>query len=43
MPMSREARACVDALGELNQAVAGYCQRVTLLVAGCELPVKGGR
>jgi adenosylcobinamide kinase/adenosylcobinamide-phosphate guanylyltransferase len=42
MPMSREARACVDALGELNQAVAGYCQRVTLLVAGCELPVKGG-
>ncbi len=40
MPMSREARACVDALGLLHQAVAAQCQRVTLLVAGCELTVK---
>lgn len=40
MPMSREARACVDALGLLHQAVAVHCSRVTLMVAGCELSVK---
>lgn len=40
MPMSREARACVDALGALHQAVAARCRRVTLMVAGCELRVK---
>lgn len=40
MPMSREARACVDALGSLHQALAAACSRVTLLVAGCELAVK---
>lgn len=40
MPMSREARQCVDALGLLHQAVAGHCSRVTLMVAGCELTVK---
>lgn len=43
MPMSREARACVDALGHLHQAVAAHCARVTLMVAGCELRVKGER
>lgn len=43
MPVSREARACVDALGHLHQAVAAHCARVTLMVAGCELHVKGGR
>jgi adenosylcobinamide kinase/adenosylcobinamide-phosphate guanylyltransferase len=42
MPMSREARACVNALGRLHQQVAERCTRVTLMVAGCELPVKGG-
>jgi adenosylcobinamide kinase/adenosylcobinamide-phosphate guanylyltransferase len=43
MPMSREARACVDALGLLHQRVADLCERVTLMVAGCELRVKGGQ
>jgi adenosylcobinamide kinase/adenosylcobinamide-phosphate guanylyltransferase len=40
MPMSREARACVDALGWLHQSVAGHCARVTLMVAGCALSLK---
>lgn len=43
MPMSREARQCVDALGLLHQQVAAHCARVTLMVAGCELAVKAGR
>lgn len=43
MPLSREARACVDALGLLHQDVAAACARVTLLVAGCELRVKDMR
>ena len=41
MPMSREARACVTALGRLHQQVAERCDRVTLMVAGCALAVKG--
>lgn len=41
-PLSAEARRCVDALGALHQQVAGACQRVTLMVAGCELAVKSG-
>ncbi len=41
MPMSREARACVNALGRLHQQVAQRCARVTLMVAGCPLAVKG--
>jgi adenosylcobinamide kinase/adenosylcobinamide-phosphate guanylyltransferase len=41
-PLSADARRCVDALGVLHQRVAGACQRVTLMVAGCELAVKGG-
>ncbi|URI11728.1 bifunctional adenosylcobinamide kinase/adenosylcobinamide-phosphate guanylyltransferase [Aquincola tertiaricarbonis] len=40
-PMSREARRFIDALGLLHQAVAAACSRVTLMVAGCELAVKG--
>lgn len=40
MPLSRETRECVDALGALHQAVAACCRRVTLMVAGCELRVK---
>ncbi len=40
MPMSREARACVDALGWLHQSVAAQCARVTLMVAGCALALK---
>lgn len=42
MPLSREARACVGALGRLHQQVAECCSRVTLMVAGCPLAVKGG-
>jgi adenosylcobinamide kinase / adenosylcobinamide-phosphate guanylyltransferase len=40
LPMAREARACVDALGRLHQDLAAACSRVTLMVAGCELTVK---
>ncbi|MBT3066132.1 bifunctional adenosylcobinamide kinase/adenosylcobinamide-phosphate guanylyltransferase [Rhodoferax sp. U11-2br] len=40
IPMGREVRAFVDALGLLNQAVAGVCQRVTLLAAGLPLTLK---
>jgi len=43
MPMSREARDCVDALGLLHQRVAALCGRITLMIAGCELSVKDGR
>lgn len=39
-PLPRDAQACADALGLLNQAVAEHCRRVTLMMAGCELPVK---
>jgi adenosylcobinamide kinase / adenosylcobinamide-phosphate guanylyltransferase len=42
MPTSREARSCVNALGRLHQEVAERCSRVTLMVAGCALAVKGG-
>lgn len=42
MPLSPESRAFVDALGSLHQQVAGYCTRVTLMVAGRPLAVKGG-
>ena len=41
MPLGRETRQFVDALGWLHQAVAAACARVTLVVAGCELTVKG--
>lgn len=41
MPMSREARACLNALGRLHQLVAERCGRLTLMVAGCALAVKG--
>ncbi len=42
MPPSPEARQCVDALGALHQAVAAQCRRVTLIVAGCAMTLKGG-
>jgi adenosylcobinamide kinase / adenosylcobinamide-phosphate guanylyltransferase len=41
-PMSVEARAFVDGLGWLHQAVAAVCTNVTLMVAGIEMPVKRG-
>ena len=40
IPMGREVRAFVDALGSLNQQVAQRCQRVTLMVAGLPLTLK---
>lgn len=40
MPMGRDVRACVDALGALHKAVATVCSRLTLMVAGHELRVK---
>lgn len=41
IPMGREVRAFVDALGGLNQAVAAACERVTLMAAGLPLRLKG--
>ncbi|MBI2750316.1 MAG: bifunctional adenosylcobinamide kinase/adenosylcobinamide-phosphate guanylyltransferase [Burkholderiales bacterium] len=40
IPMGREVRQFVDALGRLNQDVAGACQRVTLMAAGLPLYLK---
>jgi adenosylcobinamide kinase/adenosylcobinamide-phosphate guanylyltransferase len=40
IPMGREVRAFVDALGSLNQQVAQRCQRVTLMAAGLPLTLK---
>ena len=40
IPMGREVRAFVDALGRLNQDVASVCQRVTLMAAGLPLYLK---
>ncbi|RYF32414.1 MAG: bifunctional adenosylcobinamide kinase/adenosylcobinamide-phosphate guanylyltransferase [Comamonadaceae bacterium] len=40
IPMGREVRAFVDALGRLNQDVAAACDRVTLMVAGLPLTLK---
>ncbi len=40
IPMGREVRAFVDALGRLNQDVAGVCSRVTLMAAGLPLTLK---
>ncbi|RYZ11954.1 MAG: bifunctional adenosylcobinamide kinase/adenosylcobinamide-phosphate guanylyltransferase [Comamonadaceae bacterium] len=43
IPLGGETRAFVDALGRLNQQVAAHCERVTLMVAGCPLQLKGSR
>jgi adenosylcobinamide kinase/adenosylcobinamide-phosphate guanylyltransferase len=37
-----EVRRYVDAFGRLQQSLAAACDRVTLMVAGCELVLKGG-
>ena len=39
-PLTAPARRFVDELGRLHQLVARSCERVTLMVAGIELPVK---
>ncbi|MDO9115293.1 MAG: bifunctional adenosylcobinamide kinase/adenosylcobinamide-phosphate guanylyltransferase [Polaromonas sp.] len=41
IPLGREVRAFVDALGRLNQDVARACERVTLMAAGLPLVLKG--
>jgi adenosylcobinamide kinase / adenosylcobinamide-phosphate guanylyltransferase len=40
IPMGRDVRAYVDALGPLNQDVAAVCNRVTLMAAGLPLLLK---
>lgn len=40
IPLGREVRAFVDALGLLNQQVAQVCSRVTLMAAGLPLTLK---
>ena len=41
IPLGRETRAFVDALGRLNQDMAQACERVTLMTAGLPLTLKG--
>lgn len=40
IPLGREVRAFVDALGTLNQDVARVCSRATLMAAGLPLQLK---
>ena len=40
IPLGREVRAFVDALGLLNQQAAQACERVTLMAAGLPLTLK---
>ncbi len=41
MPMGADTRRFLDALGLLHQQIAQCCSRVTLMVAGCALTLKG--
>ncbi len=41
IPLGRETRAFVDALGRLNQDMAQVCERVTFMAAGLPLTLKG--
>jgi adenosylcobinamide kinase/adenosylcobinamide-phosphate guanylyltransferase len=41
IPMGRDVRHFVDALGTLNQAAAAACERVTLMSAGLPMLLKG--
>ncbi len=40
IPMGRDVRAFVDALGKLNQDLAQVCDKVTLMAAGLPLSLK---
>lgn len=40
-PLGAETRRFVDELGRLHQSIAEICSRVTLVVAGIEVAVKG--
>ena len=40
IPLGTEVRGFVDALGQLNQAVAAVCERVTLMAAGLPMILK---
>lgn len=42
VPASAAARTFADALGATNRAIAAACDRVTLVIAGNAVPVKGG-
>jgi adenosylcobinamide kinase / adenosylcobinamide-phosphate guanylyltransferase len=41
IPLGQGVRQFVDELGQLNQAMAASCERVTLMAAGCALTIKG--
>jgi adenosylcobinamide kinase/adenosylcobinamide-phosphate guanylyltransferase len=41
IPMGKDVRTFVDALGGLNQQAAAACERVTLMSAGLPLTLKG--
>ena len=42
IPLGRDVRRFVDALGSLNQSVAQACARVTFMAAGCAVAMKEG-
>ena len=41
IPLGREVRHFVDALGRLNQEVAALCECVSFMAAGLPLTLKG--